>query len=609
MSVGGKNMKGTRSITSTILWRLIPGLIFFVVSTGAASYILSAEQLKSNAYASIYDTVSQTKNYLNDRLSVLLAAVVAMSNSNVLPSSNADLMESLNRSEDPGYVPGPSDYIVLNQALNHIVLGDYYDMVDSVVLWYNNGAVSLGMTDHSFPLPGFTAEPYLRSAEAGSPATVFWRNLHDRDIPPQYAAPAKVATLYEWLGPRGPHPKGVFIVNMNEQFFREILNAPKISDNGYLLLASPDGIMRFKTVDAKFRLEDEQLRKLLQGTQAPSGRLDIRSAGGSRLSVIYDTIGANRWKIAAVFPEEELLSKVNYIKYLSAAVILAAILFALLFSNVLARYISRPIKHLTKQVSRIEEGNLNVATREWPQYEMVVLNNGLKEMVERIKALLHQVEEEQELKRQIEISLLQAQIQPHFLYNTLFSIKQLCDMGEVKDASRMITALATFFRISISKGEEVIPIAQELEQVETYLFIQQMRYGDTFRYEIDVDPDVLACTIVKLTLQPIVENAIYHGIKKSERPGWIRISGSCAGDHIVLRVADNGVGIDAEKLAGIRQGLADKGAAQAGFGISNVHKRLQMNYGPDYGLHYESEAGAGTVVTVTIRKVPHKQPE
>jgi two-component system sensor histidine kinase YesM len=115
----------------------------------------------------------------------------------------------------------------------------------------------------------------------------------------------------------------------------------------------------------------------------------------------------------------------------------------------------------------------------------------------------------------------------------------------------------------------------------------------------------LAYSIVKLTLQPIVENAIYHGIKRSERPGRVRISGSCTDERIELSVADNGAGIDAEKLADIRQGLADKGAAQAGFGISNVHKRLQMNYGPDYGLHYESEAGEGTVVTITIRKAPH----
>jgi two-component system sensor histidine kinase YesM len=596
-------MRGTRSIQSTILWRLVPGFIFFVVTTGIASYVLSAEQLKSNAYANVYDTVSQTKNYLDDRLDVLLSAVVAMFNNNY--NNNTDLVQSLNQSDNPDFVAGPNDYIIWSQALNQFYSYDNYDMVDSVVLWYNNGKIALARTDHVFTPLNFIATPYL-NRHAGSFATVFWNNLHDRDVPYSSENSSKVASLYEWIGRNRTNPEGVFIVNIKAEFFKKILSSPKISDNGYLLLASPDGLMRFKPVSDKFELDNEQLRKRLLDTPSAFGRMDMRSKNGSNMIVIYDTVGANHWKLAAVFPEEEVLSKVNNIKYLNILVIVGAILFAILFSTLLTRYITKPIKHLIRQVNRIEEGNLNISVKEWPQNEMTVLNNGLKDMVERIQMLLQQVKDEQEMKRQIEISLLQAQIQPHFLYNTLFSIKQLCDLGEAKEAGNMITALSTFFRISISKGQEVIPIAQELEQVQTYLFIQQMRYGDAFQYKIDVEPSLLSCTIVKLTLQPIVENAIYHGIKKSEHQGWIQISGYCTDEDIYLFVEDNGVGLESDKIAELRAGLSDTGPVKGGFGVVNVHKRLQMNYGDNYGLQYESEPGKGTLVTIKIRKVPEQ---
>jgi two-component system sensor histidine kinase YesM len=496
--------------------------------------------------------------------------------------------------------------LVWSQALNQFYSYDNYDMVDSVVLWYNNGAISVARTDHMLSVPNFSVSPYM-SRPAGSSATVFWKNLHDRDLPYSGDGSNRVASLYEWIGSNRSNPDGVYIVNIKPDFFKKILNSPKISENGYLMLVSPDGIMRFKQASGKYELDDGQLQKQLLATPNAHGRLDVRGKSGAKLAVIYDTVSTNRWKLAAVIPEDEVLSKVNNIKYLSLSVTLGAVLFAVLFAALLARYISKPIQHLTRQVNRIEEGHLVVAVKKWPQHEMTVLNNVLKEMVDRIQALLRQVKEEQETKRNIEISLLQSQIQPHFLYNTLFSIKQLCDLGEAKEAGRMITALSAFFRISISKGQEVIPIAQELEHVQTYLFIQKMRYGDAFHYELDVDSEILASPIVKLTLQPLVENAIYHGTKMSATQGRIRISGYGAGDDIYLYVEDNGAGMDADQLAEVRASLSGAGPEKAGFGIANVHKRLQLHYGDEYGLHYESEPGKGTLVTVRIRNVRNPQ--
>ncbi|NOU96387.1 HAMP domain-containing protein [Paenibacillus sp. LMG 31456] len=589
-------MRRTGSLKSTILWRLVPGLIFFVVSTGIISYILSSQQLKSNAYANIYDTVSQTKNYLNDRLELLLSAVVDL-------SKDPDLTQILIRADDPGFEQQPNDYIVLKKAFDQIYSKDYYDMVDSVVLWYNEGTIAIQRTDYMAHESNFQAGPYLNRAASGS-STIFWNNLHQRDISYISESGSNVASVFQWIGRDRANPQGVYLVNIKEQFFRKILLSPRISDNGSLLLVSPDGVMRFKPVSEQFEIDEKQLQSDLLEAPGLFGRLDMKSRNGSKMVVIYDTIGANRWKIAALFPEDELLRKVNYIKYMNFLVILGAILFAIIFSTLLANYITKPIRHLTHQVNRIEEGNLNVLFKQWPQQEMTVLNKGLKEMVERIKALIRQVEEEQDTKRRIEISLLHSQIQPHFLYNTLFSIKQLYDMGETKDASKMITALSTFFRISLSKGDEVITIASELEQIQTYLFIQQMRYGKAFSYEIDVDPDILPCSIVKLTLQPIVENAIYHGLKLKPEQGLIRISGYTDDEDIYFFVEENGVGMTPEKLKEITEGLSDGSQTKTGFGTVNVHKRLQMYYGDGYGLQYQSELGKGTLITIKIRRVP-----
>ncbi|TXK84598.1 sensor histidine kinase [Paenibacillus sp. N3.4] len=223
-------------------------------------------------------------------------------------------------------------------------------------------------------------------------------------------------------------------------------------------------------------------------------------------------------------------------------------------------------------------------------------------MMLRIKNLLMQVKDEQEKKRLAELAVLQSQIKPHFLYNTLFSIKQLCEMGENKDASKMVSALSSFYRISINKGSEIIPISLEIEHIRNYLYIQQMRYGEDFIYEVDIEDDVMPCNIVKLTLQPLVENAIYHGMKQSRGQGLIRIWGHFVNQEVRLYVEDSGNGMSEEELKAINLCLNEEADCDSvlGFGIGNVNKRLKLNYGPSYGLMYENRLGGGIIVTVKI---------
>ena len=202
--------------------------------------------------------------------------------------------------------------------------------------------------------------------------------------------------------------------------------------------------------------------------------------------------------------------------------------------------------------------------------------------------------------RKTELKALQAQINPHFLYNTLDSIAWMCEQGRNSDAVKMVHALARLFRISISKGHELIPIAKEIEHAESYLQIQKYRYKNRFTYSFHVDPDCLKYLCNKITLQPIIENAINHGLDLLVDEGCIDVYVCQDGDDIVLRVQDNGVGMSQKQIESIMQhGPKDR----TGIGIRNVNDRLQIYFGKEYGLHITSKLDVGTCVEIRMPKI------
>ena len=226
--------------------------------------------------------------------------------------------------------------------------------------------------------------------------------------------------------------------------------------------------------------------------------------------------------------------------------------------------------------------------------------------MEKNTALLHQIELDQKEKRQLEVAIIQAQMNPHFLYNTLYSIKGLCDMGLNEDASEMISALSSFFRISISRGNEIISIEEEIDHIKSYLYIMEMRYGDDFSYTINVDEKVLSSRIIKLTLQPLIENAIYHGVKLNRNQGFINVRVSQVGDKVQLEVEDNGLGIDENRLLMIKEEInapynVNK-KKYIGIGLRSVSERLKGYFGKESELMIVSEVEKGTKITIIIPK-------
>jgi two-component system sensor histidine kinase YesM len=223
-------------------------------------------------------------------------------------------------------------------------------------------------------------------------------------------------------------------------------------------------------------------------------------------------------------------------------------------------------------------------------------------MIMKIKDLMAQIVQEQESKRISDLKALQAQIQPHFLYNTLDSIIWMAEMGKMDEVVRMTSAFAKLLRASISEGDELVPIAVELNHIRNYLTIQQMRYRSKFSYSIEVPEELQKLKILRLVLQPLVENAIYHGMKHKPETGHIRITGRRISGMIELIVADDGVGMPPEKLHAIIARLQSQNDAHSssGVGVQNVNHRIALYFGPAFGLRYESELEEGTTVFVRI---------
>ena len=278
---------------------------------------------------------------------------------------------------------------------------------------------------------------------------------------------------------------------------------------------------------------------------------------------------------------------------------LVLLYFLLNKSRKLSRRIVDPIDRICERLESIGKGSLLVCEPIQADVEEVqILSDGIESMVGRLKIQIDKNAEQEKQRRRTELALLQAQINPHFLYNTLDTIVWLIESREIDEAVKMVGSLSNYFRFSLSRGQNVITIAEEERHIRSYLEIQQMRYRDLMEYEIDISAHLESFTLPKLTLQPLVENALYHGIKNRRRMGHIRVTGRVQGERLILEVTDDGAGMTEERLEEMRATLTD--GKREGFGLRTVHQRIQILFGKEYGLSLESKRDAGTTVTVTI---------
>lgn len=393
-------------------------------------------------------------------------------------------------------------------------------------------------------------------------------------------------------------PPGVILMDVHLKTIEKVFDAVRPDSLGFLYLADPTGDIVFSPVNPlAYRIPSALVR---QGRSR-----SLVEISGKIYQVLSSPSAYTELSTVAVYSLDQALGAFRLLGLFALFIGGLTLALAVGVSFWVSAGIARPIVRLQELMEQAETGNLDVRFPDPPSDEIGRLGQSFNTMIGEIAKLLDQVYAEQQKKREAEFRILQAQIKPHFLYNTLDTIHWMAQEKGASEIVGIVDALTRLFRISLSKGRDVIRLEEELEHVSSYLVIQKIRYADKFDYVLDVDPEVLGMAVVKLTLQPLVENALYHGIKEKAGPGRLIVSARTNQNILELTVEDDGAGMPAEELASLERNLAQGGErSERGFGVFSVHHRIRLIFGEDWGLVYHSTLGKGTRVTVRYPLTP-----
>jgi two-component system sensor histidine kinase YesM len=384
---------------------------------------------------------------------------------------------------------------------------------------------------------------------------------------------------------------------MNFRAIDQLCQRVSLGKRGYIYIVDPNGNIIYHPQQQLIYigLKYENHNDLLKYSNGSF----FEDHNGQKRLVTVKTVNYTRWKIIGISYMDEILTAKNEINEFIFKILFFVILFIISIFVFISAKISKPIKKLEQSMKMVEKGQFDINIDVTGEYEVVQLSKTFNLMVSRIKELMNQIELEQEAKRKSELNALQAQINPHFLYNTLDSIVWMAENEKSQDVITMVTALAKLFRISISRGKTIITVQQELEHARNYLIIQKVRYKNKFEFKIDVQEEALQYKTLKLILQPIIENSIYHGIEYMVDEGFIEISVKVVKDKLLYQISDNGLGIKPELLKNILA-YESHNKSGSGVGVKNVHQRIQLSFGKEYGLEIESELEEGTIVKIWV---------
>ena len=391
---------------------------------------------------------------------------------------------------------------------------------------------------------------------------------------------------------------GVVFIDLNYSAISELCDQNSMGSRGYVFILDQDGNIVYHPQQQQLynELQTENIDMVMNADS------DIVMTGKGDDEKIYALSRSEKtgWTVVGCMNMAELLGKSRQAQSVYVVVAIILIIVAMFLSNIIAKNITLPIQSLRDSMKKVQEGDFGSADLEvTSENEVGSLTKSFNVMTHRIEELMEQNVHEQEQKRKSEMKALQSQINPHFLYNTLDSIIWMAEGKKNEEVVLMTASLARLLRQSISNEDEVVSIGQEIEYVRSYLTIQKMRYKDKLEFEIDVEPSIKMIPIVKLVLQPIIENAIYHGLKYKESKGLLLVKGYEENGNAVIKIIDNGVGMDEETLNHIFE-KHKVNYHSNGVGVYNVQKRLLLYYGEEYGITYESKKGEGTTATIVI---------
>ena len=498
-----------------------------------------------------------------------------------------------------------------------LLYNTYSDYVENMVLFTGDGQVVA-----TAPAARVRADAEITSAPWFTSAMERTENLH-------FGIPA-VQTLFEDAGHNykrvvslscavvltqgGDTQLGVLLIDLKYSALAALFQNVKLSGSGYVYLVAGDGTLIYHP-DRPLIASGLVAESSLEAAGRPDG-IYTEEWNGGRRSVIVRAVGYTGWKVVGVVDQPRFTFGSGSDLLFVVAIFCAYFELVILLNVFLSKRLTGPIQKLKESVSWVKEGPGAPPIYVGGSSETRELGTAIQGMVDRIQQLADDIVREHEQKVKSELNALQAQINPHFLYNTLDIIVWMIENGQREDAVRAVTALARFFRVSLSKGRNIIPVRDELEHVRNYLLIQEMRYKNKFRYVIDCQPEAADLSTIKLVVQPIVENAIYHSMDFMDGDGLIEIRAGTQDGLLTITVSDNGLGMPPEVVEGLlsqeprpEASRRESGRKGSGIGLRNVQERIRLYFGPDYGVSIQSEPDEGTVVTLQMPAVPYGEME
>ncbi len=581
-------------------------LVFLVMTVGSeiAFYNLSAQNVTDNFQRSAEDAISQIKNTLETRLSIIDERAKSM----LINSTFTSTMEQ--------YLVNPT---TANSVRAQTVVSDYLRnfergeaLIASSFLYTDRGSFDnyIHYRNQDF---SFRDSPFLSVYEEEE-------NMHSvqwlppmEDIIFQGGTPVipcvrrfTIPAYQNWM---------YFIYQLDARHLKTMPNGQTPFFDDIVILDR-----KGRTILGEMQMPADTVRKLLSTADGDSGEKPGEVViENTTYPIKGGEISQNGWQIYGLKSKSELLESLRQLRFSILRISCIVLILSMIIILWISRRLTDALSRLEHQMRNVQNGDFNVRFFYPYRDEIGSLSKSFNYMISTIQRLVKDQEQSirdlrterdhvaviEKQKRKAELRALQAQINPHFLYNTLNTITwQVADKG-LDDISLLASSLGRFFRLSLSKGAEIITLADEIEHVRCYLNIQSIRYQDKLRYEIHIPPALLSCRVLKLILQPLVENAIYHGIKEKPGSGSIIVTASRSerpdSPTLILTVWDDGMGIPADRLSHINACLKLGYRTDSdGYGIYNVNERIRLCYGSSYGLTYESQEGSFTKAVLTI---------
>ena len=401
---------------------------------------------------------------------------------------------------------------------------------------------------------------------------------------------------------------GVLLVDMSFSGIEQVCRDVTLGSGGYLYLIDGGGELIYHP--------RQQL--IYAGLLEENNRAAADYRDGSRQEIFQGrsrqvtvkTVGYTGWKLVGVAPAESWFAASPQLPLFGLTLLLFSIFLMAFLNFLISARISDPILRLERSIRELDKGLANVEIEEGGCYEVQRLSHAVASMVSTMRYLMDDIVRQEGQKRRSELEVLQSQINPHFLYNTLDSVIWMTESGQRQEAIQMVTSLARLFRISLSKGKSIIPLADELEHARHYMNIQQIRFKNRFTTEIQAKPGTEGLYTLKLIIQPLLENAVYHGMASAEDDGIIRVTAYREGEDLLIDVEDNGLGMRPELAASLLDEDRPEVRTQgSGIGVRNVHQRVSLTFGEGYGLTIFSEPDEGTLARIRLPALSQEEAE